>query len=305
MDNFTVSDRLRYNTSEMQTPDATNELLSGFECLNVQAVTEKIGRFATAGLASTHLLLDFDRTMTVSASGDDDATTWQILQRHLPPEGQVEYQDFYKKHRQLEIQGLLTESDAEVWFQGVLGLYVKYGVNLKNVETDFLSVVALRPGMKELLQLCYGQKIPAAILSAGIKDVIEILLAHYGVQADPIVSTKLITDETGIITGWQKDSLVHVLNKREAGHAELEQVRLHRPYCLLIGDSMDDAAMTGGDDNVLRIRVLDPRQDEATDRVAQLKQTFQKFDLVITSGDVMGVTALLGRIAAAVPASSL
>jgi len=281
----------------MQTPTTTPDLLQDFECSRPDEVGEKLERFIAAGIDKTHLLFDFDRTMTVSASGDDDATTWQVLQRHLPAEGQVQYGELYQKYRQLEIEGRLTEADASDWFRGVLRLYVAYGVNLNEVETDFVSVVSLRPDTKELLEWCSAQAVPTAILSAGIKDVIEILLKHYDVQADPVVSTQLTTDEKGIITGWMDDTLIHVLNKHEAGHPGLEQIRSARPNCILIGDSMDDASMAAGDTNVLRIRVVDPRQGEVLDKEVVLATTFQKFDLAITTGTLDGISKLLRAIA--------
>lgn len=273
------------------------ELLNGFECADTAAVLAKIQRFSVAGISGVHLLFDFDRTMTVSTSGRDDATTWHILQRHLPPEGQEAYQGFYQKYRQLEIDGTMTSDDARTWWESILGLYVQYKVNLNDAETDFLSAVALRPGTKELLLQCGAYGVPTAILSAGIKDVIEILLKHYDVQADPVVSTQLTTDEKGMITGWQDDTLIHVLNKHEAGHPGLEQIRATRPNCILLGDSMDDASMAAGDANVLRIRIIDPRQGEAVDKAAQLATTFQKFDLAITTGTLDSVAQLLQAIA--------
>lgn len=281
----------------MQVPSATLGLLQYFECSCTVEVSEKLERFIEAGAEKVHLLFDFDRTMTVSTSGGDDATTWHILQRHLPPAGQEAYQGFYQKYRQLEIDGTMTHDDAREWWRGILGLYAQYKVNLNDAETDFLSAVVLRPGTKELLEQCSARGVPTAILSAGIKDVIEILLKYYDVQADPIVSTQLTTDEEGVITGWREDTLIHALNKHEVGHPGLEQIRAVRPNCILIGDSMDDANMAVGDANVLRIRIIDPRQGELLDRETQLAATFEKFDLAITTGTLDGVSKLLRTIA--------
>lgn len=269
-----------------------------FECAGVKAVEAKLGRFKVAGPARMHVLLDFDRTLTVGKRGDDDATTWQILQRHLSPEGQARYQSDFQHYRQLEIAGTMTEADALEWWQSTLQLFIDGQVNLRKVEADFLSVVQLRPGARELLAACHQAGIQTTILSAGITDVIQILLGHYRVSVDLVISTQLITDNDGVITGWHKDDMVHVLNKHEAGHAPLEQVKADRPYCIVVGDSLDDAAMINGDQNVLRVRVVDPRAGETVDQAHILQQTFQKFDLAVTTGGLQAVADLVAGLAA-------
>ena len=56
--------------------------LAGFAVDNEAVVSEKINRFVGTGPDKLHVLFDFDRTLTVGNQGDDDATTWQVLQRH-------------------------------------------------------------------------------------------------------------------------------------------------------------------------------------------------------------------------------
>ncbi len=259
-------------------------------------LADKLELFASDGPDALHLLLDFDRTVTIGKPGEDDATIWQVLQRHLPPEGQQRYSEFYQHYRKLELAGTMTEIDAQNWWGGILGLFAEYGVQLRDVENNFLDVVQMRPGAVELFTTCETQHIPVVILSAGIKDVIDLLLAKSGIKSTITVSTELELDDSGAISGWDKSTLVHVLNKHEAAHPELDAIRRSRPNCLLAGDNLDDAAMAEGTERVLRVRIVDPRPDETTASGEIERQTFQRFDALIASQTLLPLVSLVRQI---------
>lgn len=82
---------------------------------------------------------------------------------------------------------------------------------------------------------------------------------------------------------WDKKTPVHVLNKREIGHPELTKIRATRRNTIAIGDSLSDADMVEGDENVLRLRIYDPRSDEQTNANAR-QQTLRIFDAMIETG---------------------
>ena len=110
-----------------------------------------------------------------------------------------------------------------------------------------------------------------------------------------MLSTALVVDEEGRITGWDKKTLVHVMNKHEAGHQELAAIKAARPNALVVGDSMGDADMV--DNDALRVRVYDPRTDERADLDRVKARTFEKFDALIVGSDFSPLVRLVRMIA--------
>ena len=281
----------------MKKPITSKQALSGFTLQNEKEVLTKLDRFIQDGSERLHLVIDFDRTLTIGKSErDDDITTWQILKRHLPNTAQNRYCELFDKYRPLEIDRKLTYSDAVSWWENTLKLYIKHRINLKKVEKNFISKVSIRPGAKGLFCLCKKASVPTIILSAGIKDVINLWTKTFQIKPTLVLSTKLEVNSNGDIVDWEKDSLIHVLNKKEMGHAELSRIREKRPNIILIGDTMEDADMVEGVENVLRIRICEPRDDERVNRITFNRQTFDKYDLMIennTLAPIIGVINLM------------
>lgn len=269
-------------------------ILSGFIHKNRKEVLKKFDRFALAGLAKIHLVIDFDRTLTIGRNkSNEDITTWQALKEHLPHTAFNRYYELFNKYRPLEIEGKLNIQGAETWWKEVLSLFAERRINLVEVEKDFLIKVSIRPQAKELFDFCKKQNIPTVILSAGIKDVIDLWAKTYLVNPTLVLSTKLNINSKGDIVGWEENSLIHTLNKEEKGHAELKKVRQKRPYVILVGDSIEDAGMVKGVENVLRIRINDPRGDARMDRDMFVRKTFEKYDLMIENGKFSPILRLL------------
>lgn len=250
----------------------------------------KIERFSSAG-STAHLVLDFDRTLTIAKNSSIEATSWQIMEHQMASNGKAEYAELFKKYRQNEVDRTLTPQLAEEWWNKSLSLLPKYGVNLRKVEKTFLDTVTLRPGVKELFDIATQREMPTVILSAGVKDIIDIVLIQNGIKPPLVISTELITNTEGVIIGWIPETVVHVLNKNEVKHDELDKIRKNRPLSIIIGDSLDDANMAAGDDDVLRIRVIDPRPDE--DLESTLAKTFDTFDLAIVDGNLHDVVKII------------
>jgi HAD superfamily hydrolase (TIGR01544 family) len=259
----------------------------------------KIADFKRVGAGQLQLIFDFDRTLTVSLPGaNGDITTWHILNEHLPQAGKDRYQESFKKYRAMELAGTMNPAHALEWWSDILGLFVAYHIDLAEVEKDFLSKATIRPGAKELFDLCAAHHIPTIILSAGIKDIIDLWARSYTITPTIVLSTSLKIDSSNRVCGWDKNSLVHVFNKKEIGHRELTKIHKTHDHTILVGDSMNDADMADGTNNVIRIRIHDPRDDEktATQRISE--QTFQLFDAMIETGGLAPVRELVEHIVA-------
>lgn len=251
----------------------------------------KLNFFIKDGKNKLHLLLDFDRTLTKSANKlGENISTWEILKIHLPQEAQKEYQQFYKKYRTLEIENHMTINDAIIWWEAILKLFKKNKLKWSDIAKDVEEKMPMRLYTKELFKICEKKNIPAVIISAGIKDVIELWCQKFEINPNLILSTDLTFSSEGYMDGWHKESLIHVLNKKEKGHHEIQKIKSERPNTILIGDSLDDASMIDGEENVLRIIVNNPREDNKNIKIEEL---FEKFDLVIKDGTLHSVIKIL------------
>lgn len=260
--------------------------LQGFLVRDKKIAIEKLGRFQSEGKGRTHLLFDFDRTLTVNNTEGEDITTWHILRSHFTPQAQRQYDVFFQRFRPLEIQQKLTQDDAIAWWEQALSLIKDSQVNMQTVEQNFLSKANARPYATEVFETCEQLGIPTVILSAGVKDVITLWCSYYKINPTVVLSTRLKLGEGGVVIGWEKDTLIHVLNKRERGHADLSRIQVTHPFTILVGDSVHDADMVEGDEDVIRIRVIDPREDENIDPKRFAEETFQRFDLMIKNGSM-------------------
>jgi cytosolic 5'-nucleotidase 3 len=250
---------------------------------------EKIGSFLDSGSEKIHLVLDFDRTLTKGK----DLTTWAIFGTHLSPEGIIEYKKAYNKYRPMEIKNKMKLSDAISWWEEMLTLYKENKVKWQDIMKDVKMKMSIRPGAKELFDICAKKNISTIIISAGTKNIIEALFKRLGIKPTLVLSTKLFFDSKGYMKGWDRASLIHVLNKKEMGHTQISKIRKSRPKTILIGDSIQDADMVSGEKNVLRIIVDDPRIDDASRGKAYYKDVFKKFDLIIKNKNLYPVVNII------------
>jgi len=254
---------------------------------------QKLIFFKICGEEKLQLFLDFDRTLTQSRNRrDENITSWEILRKRLPPEGKKEYLKLYNKYRPLEIKNKLKTVDAIYWWESVMNLYIKYKVKWSNIKNDVTKEMFIRPCVKELFDICDEKNIPTIIISAGIKNIIELWCQKFKIRPTKVLGTKLFFDSKGYIKKWDKKHMIHILNKREKGHKEISRMRKIRPNIILIGDNIEDASMVEGTENVLRVMVNDPRKDEALEK-KQLSSIFKKFDLVIKNKSLCPIIDLI------------
>ncbi len=279
----------------MSTPETSSIIPEGLIYQDRAALEAKITRFIGATASKLHFVFDFDRTLTVPHHHTkEDITSWGILRDHLPLERQAQCAALFTTYRAKELDGSMTVDDAVTWWSSVLDIYTESHLDMSAVEKDFLLRASIRDGAHDLLRLNKTKGIPNAVLSAGIRDVIELWADAFDSPLSPVISTVLKLDEQRKIVGWDKDTLVHVLNKGEADHKEITSIRESRPFAIIVGDGMGDADMASGDETTLRIRVLDPRDDELMQN--ERKKTFTKFDALIENGSLEPITRLIERI---------
>ena len=255
---------------------------------------KKLDFLLDSGKEKLHLILDFDRTLTKSKNKfNEDVTTWEILRTHLPQKAQKEYQRFYNKYQPLEAENKLKVSDAIIWWERILNLYKENKLKWSDITSDVEKRMPMRLHVKGLFDACEARGIPTIIISAGIKDVIELWCQRFEVNPTVILSTNLFFNSKGYIKGWDKKSLIHTLNKKEKGYQEVNRMRQLRPNIILIGDSIDDASMVDGTGNVLRIIIDNPQGEDAVRDKRFYDKVFQKFDLVIKDESLYSVVKII------------
>ncbi len=254
---------------------------AGFICSDPATVQRKLVSFAQTGPDCVSYVFDFDRTLTTSKHTGEDITTWYILHGLLPEVGRQAMYDLRATYQPKELSGELTETDALRWWNSALQLYVDHPVYMHQIEAAARNV-QLRDGTTKLFKDCETAGIPTVILSAGVCDVIEVICAKRTIHPSLILSTRLALADDGRILGWDRDSMVHVLNKREQGNGELKAIRAQRPCTILIGDSLQDVDMAEGSEHVLRIRICDRALHDTVAREHYLQQSFAAgFDVVL------------------------
>ncbi len=268
---------------------------AGHEISNPEIYHQKIEQFRTDGPEKLQLVFDFDRTLTVPNSDTiQDVTSWSVLGHHLPTEGKRRQQELYETYRHKELDGTMTTVDAENWWRAVLSLFAEYSLDMRAVEDDFVNHVTIRPGVDEIFTWASKHNVPTIILSAGISNVIDFWCKHHTIEPSLVISTSLVLDESGKVTGWADDELVHTLNKRETGHSRSSGILHSRPNTILAGDSIADKAMVPGQEDVLRYFVEDAREDENQVRNALAAS---EFDVILTDGSMNALRSALGEIA--------
>jgi HAD superfamily phosphoserine phosphatase-like hydrolase len=263
-----------------------NPLLAPLTLNNRDETCDKLTRFRKASPNKLNYLFDFDRTLTTTAHIGKDITVWHLLDSLLPDEEHKKHRRLSSQYQAMELAGELTEDHALAWWTLSFEMYIQQGMNISQIR-KVLGELKIREGAIELFALCESAGIPRVILSAGIGDVIEVITEEHGMRATSILSTKLRFAEDGRMIGWDPDSLVHILNKPEKGRSKLKSIQRERPFTVLFGDSVEDARMVKGSENVLRVRVGDWHWGDKSNWDEYVQSSFDNgFDIVVKQEDL-------------------
>lgn len=244
-----------------------------------------------------HLVTDFDDTLTDVRQGQKKhVTTFSILNNYLPPEAHREEKLMYEKYRPLEVAHKMTLHQAQKWWEDTLRLYKKYRINIRDIERELFLRATSREGVRELFFTCKAHHIPTVILSGGVTDIISLWCKVFDIQPNLIVSNKFFFDEQGYVVGWSDKDLIHSHNKKEQAHKQITPIRNEYPFTILLGDSLKDAEMVEGEENVLRIRIIDRHSEEYYNREQLMANTFPKFDMLIDTGNLKPLTLLINEL---------
>lgn len=269
-------------------------------------VNAKIEQLVSGGPDKLQIISDFDRTITTSEYNNKQTmSSFSVFEAcdSLSEDYKEKARTLLQKYRPIEDNTQMTVAQKlpfieEWWHQSELllkGLCFQYEDINKSIEKANLH---LRDGSTEAFNKLSRNKIPIIVLSAGIGDVVELILIHENLFTDnvSVVSNflKMSTDKNGLskIEGFRGNKLIHVFNKNEHAYIDAHQNDTHlsgRSNVILLGDSLGDANMDGGIpyDTVLRIGFLNADLMEHED--GYLQQYKLAFDIVLVQDQTMGL----------------
>ncbi|KAF0754651.1 Uncharacterized protein FWK35_00025486 [Aphis craccivora] len=269
-------------------------------------VNAKIEQLVAGGPDKLQIISDFDRTISTSKYNNKQTmSSFSVFEScdSLSENYKKKALTLLQKYRPIEDNTQMTVAQKlpfieEWWQQSELllkGLCFQYEDIKKSIEK---ANVHLRDGSSEAFNKLFCKKIPIIVLSAGIGDVVELILMHENLLTEnvTVVSNflKMSKDNNGLskIEGFKGEKLIHVFNKNEHTYIETHQndtILSGRSNVILLGDSLGDANMDGGIpyDTVLRIGFLNADLMEHED--GYLQQYKLAFDIVLVQDQTMGL----------------
>lgn len=252
-------------------------------------VSSKLERIKNDGPSNLRVFSDFDRTLSTNWTQDGNPAPgscsifceWDPIREKL---------DKWNRHYvQIEFDHSLTTEEKmpimEEWWRKSHEEIARGKITKKDISKLIdKSQLILKYGAETFFNVLKVNKIPLIIFSAGIAQVIEMVLQKSGESQDlpdhEIIANFAKIDQNDIICDFQ-DPLIHSFNKtspetRKAFKSKIDKSS-DRKNILVLGDSVGDANMADGlsSGEVLKIGFLNDPQPEKTEQYSEV------FDIVV------------------------
>lgn len=121
---------------------------------------------------------------------------------------------------------------------------------LEKIAQGFDNI--LRDGTEQFFEKLYNARVPIIIFSAGLGDIVEVVLRYHNALFDNIkIISNFLKYNGNQLDGFKNDVLIHVYNKNECALAkDYLKVLEKRHNVLLMGDTIGDASMVEGIENI-------------------------------------------------------
>jgi len=266
---------------------------------NPHDLNEKLKNMAQGGVNRLQVVSDFDFTITKQhQDGEPNLSSFAMFAKVPTLANNEQYikneQYLRNKYFPIEVDPSIPHEEKvkhmEDWWS--LAEKALCGLTIPQLEIDSISMEvkpALRDGTNELFEDLQKEKVPIIVFSAGIGDMVTAVLKHCDVYFCnvKVISNFLKYNDEGVIEGF-RDKLIHVFNKNECAikNTGFFDVVAERENALVLGDSLGDANMTEGMENlknVLKIGFLYNHVDQA------LPSYMENFDIVLVDDQTMNV----------------
>jgi HAD superfamily hydrolase (TIGR01544 family) len=267
--------------------------------------SEKLEKLQREGLASLHIVSDFDMTLTKAHALGKRANAIMTHVREGNYLGEEYSRDSLTLRKiyhpiEMDLNYPIDEKRQKMaeWHEEIFKLLMTHRLSCEIVEQIARdSPFAMRDGLSDLLAYSADHSVPFLIFSAAIADIIERWLHLRGLMHANmhIISNTLEYDDRGFVIGIREPH-VSTFNKTErliVGTSFASEVA-DRRNVIVLGDSIGDLDMATGLSHkvVFSIGFLN-------DHHAQREQFLRAFDVVIEyDTDIGFVTELLRSIAA-------
>ena len=272
---------------------------------NVDRVQTKIRGLIKDGHANLQFIVDFDNTLTKThRDGVSLDCSWGVLENYkeLPSSYHERVRAAKDKYHPIELDvSISLEEKIPImiqWYQEANRCLADSGVKLPWLPLMVeQSNVELRDQTDNMLKTLHNKEVPVLVLSAGVGDLINHIMDHFGVLHSNVklVSNFLKFDEEGNIVGLkgEESELIHMYNKAETVRKRSEEAS-ERKNVIVLGDSLGDLHMAAGvkDPNVvLTIGFLNNNIESS------LETYKENFDIVLVDDQTMSFpNSLLGEI---------
>jgi len=272
---------------------------------NVDRVQTKIRALIKDGHANLQFIVDFDNTLTKThRDGVSLDCSWGVLENYkeLPSSYHERVRAAKDKYHPIELDVSISQEEKIPimiqWYQEANRCLADSGVKLPWLPLMVeQSNVELRDQTDNMLKTLHSKEVPVLVLSAGVGDLINHIMDHFGVLHSNVklVSNFLKFDEEGNIVGLkgEESELIHMYNKAETVRKRSEEAS-ERKNVIVLGDSLGDLHMAAGvkDPNVvLTIGFLNNNIESS------LETYKENFDIVLVDDQTMSFpNSLLGEI---------
>jgi len=225
---------------------------------DVEKVQTKINSLIKEGPSNLQFIVDFDNTLTKThKDGVSLDCSWGVLEsyRELPSSYHEKVRAAKEKYHPIELDVSISQEEKIPimieWYKEANRCLAESGVKLPWLPLMVeQSNVELRDLTEEMLRSLHTNNIPLLVLSAGVGDLINHIMQHFGVLLNntTLVSNFLQFDEEGNIVGLQgeESDLIHMYNKAESVRKRSSQESCRRRNVILLGDSLGDVGMAAG-----------------------------------------------------------
>ena len=249
--------------------------------LNPSNVESKLVSFLHGGASNLGVVADFDRTLTsaqscsahgvmerVAGASEEYTMTTQAntakffpieIDPKLTIEEKVRVMYIYMCNHSFFSHSPLTQSPhphffpfqlpfMREWYTSNHTAMVSAGITSTSITAAVQTApIKMRPRAPQLLNLLQSSHVPLLIFSAGLADVIELILSDL-VRLPPCTTTRVVSNRmafspTGLVTEFS-EPLIHMFNKRQEAVPPAEQ--LVAPNQILLGDGYGDRTMCDG-----------------------------------------------------------
>jgi len=227
-----------------------SEVGSGIMFLN-PADAKRFARKILAGMLG--LLFDWDDTLTTAGKKN---RSWLLLQEALRSMGNAaavtgadEVEGLRQHYRKIEdARGPLLSEEMHKWHEENLRIFIRSGLRMSAIQAQIQQDAELYSEAAVLLRELLDQGAAVCIISAGIAEIIRLILKKYGIDPEHYVNLRvfaieLVFDEEGLLVDYDPSTIVTADDKSRLAKRFMVERGIEDRNVIAIGDGLTDAEM--------------------------------------------------------------